>query len=91
MADIHQDLVDSFISITNCSRENAIEYLENTDWKLDQSINLFFESNCQSEKKNLSSKSLEQKKADTVIDQVAHLSKSPTKPIIIPTVIEFQR
>lgn len=84
MAHAHRDLVDYFIALTHCSRENAIEYLENSDWRLDQSLNLFFESN------SPSVKPLESSKARAV-DLVPHASRSPSKSIIIPTVIEFQR
>lgn len=90
-----------FISLTHCSRDNAIEYLEKTKWKLDLSLNLFFENNNNNhvEKSDIRSKRIdapsyqeyENKTNARAFDLVPLLSRSLPKTIIIPTMIEFQR
>ncbi|CAF1083140.1 unnamed protein product [Rotaria sordida] len=69
-----------FISITHCQRDDAIQYLEKTQWRLDQSLNLFFEQDLKQKKSNIHSKCI-----------VAPYQQSSPKTIIIPTMIEFQR
>ena len=100
MSNIRQSLMDYFISLTHCSRENAMEYLNKSDWKLDTALNLFFESNSEISKTNpLVAKPLESsdekydnKTSVRTVDLLRRLAGSTSsKPIIIPTVIEFQR
>lgn len=100
MSNIRQSMMDSFISLTHCSRENAMEYLNKGDWKLDTALDLFFELNSETMKTNPSmAKPLESSyekydntKSVRTIDLLRRLAGPlASKPIIIPTVIEFQR
>ncbi|CAF0923975.1 unnamed protein product [Rotaria sordida] len=87
-----------FISITHCQRDDAIQYLEKTQWRLDQSLNLFFEQDLKQKKSNIHSKCIvapyqqyENKPNARAFDLVPLLPRSSPKTIIIPTMIEFQR
>ena len=51
----HESLIAYFMSITHCQRHNAIQLLEKNNWKLDLSLNLFFEYNCNEETSNIRS------------------------------------
>ena len=99
MSNTREATISYFISITRCEKDNAIEYLERTKWRLDQSLNLFFEN--ESNQKKLSPihtkridapyQQYETKTNARAFDLVPLLSRSLPKTIIIPTMIEFQK
>ncbi len=98
MSHHRESCIAYFISLTHCQRENAIELLEKTKWKLDESLNLFFEHDYNHEKYDIHSKRIdapyqeyENKTNARAFDLVPLLSRSLPKTIIIPTMIEFQR
>lgn len=99
MSDHRESSITYFISITHCQRDHAIQFLEKTKWKLDQSLNLFFEQDNNREKSPIASRRIDAppyQKYETKVnaltfDLIPLSSRSPTKPIIIPTMIEFQR
>jgi hypothetical protein len=88
-----------FISITHCQRDDAIQLLEKTDWKLDLSLNLFFEQDHNHGKSDIQARRIdpphqqyENRTNARAFDLVPLLSRSAVFPtIIIPTMIEFQR
>jgi hypothetical protein len=94
MTDNRESSIAYFISITRSPRDDAIQLLNKTNWRLDRSLNLFFENNCNTEKSNIHSKRIdapyqqyENKPNARAFDLVPLLPKT----IIIPTMIEFQR
>jgi hypothetical protein len=93
-----ESFIAYFISIAHCQRSHAIEFLEKTNWRLDRSLNLFFEHDYNQEKSDIHSKRIdapcqqyENKTNARAFDLVPLLSRSLSKTIIIPTMIEFQR
>ncbi|CAF3703335.1 unnamed protein product [Adineta steineri] len=80
MTDNRESAIAYFISITRCLRDDAIQCLQKHNWRLDQSLNLFFEHEHNQIKSNIHSKRID-----------APYQQSSPKTIIIPTMIEFQR
>jgi hypothetical protein len=98
MSDFRESSIAYFISITHCERDKAIEFLEKSKWRLDQSLNLFFEHDNNQEKSDIHSKRIdapyqqyENKTNARAFDLVPLLSRSLPTTIIIPTMIEFQK
>ncbi|CAF0720458.1 unnamed protein product [Rotaria sp. Silwood1] len=98
MAHNREASIAYFVSITHCQRDDAIQFLEKTQWRLDQSLNLFFEQGLNQEKSNIHSEHIdapyqkyENKPNARAFDLVPLLPRSLPKTIIIPTMIEFQR
>jgi hypothetical protein len=46
MSKQNEAVIAYFVSITHCNREEAIDLLAKHQWKLDQSLNQFFEQDC---------------------------------------------
>jgi hypothetical protein len=95
MPNVRECLIAYFISLTHCQRKDAIEILEKTNWKLDESLNLFFENDYQ---ETIHSKSIdapyqqyEKRTNARAFDLVPLLSRSSSKTIIMPALIEFNR
>ncbi len=98
MSDNRESSIAYFISITRCHRGDAIQFLEKTNWRLDRSLNLFFEYNHNQEKSPIHSKRIdapyqqyENKSNARAFDLIPLLPRSLPTTIIIPTMIEFQR
>ncbi|CAF5046627.1 unnamed protein product, partial [Rotaria magnacalcarata] len=98
MSDNRESSITYFISITHCQRDDAIQFLETTNWRLDRSLNLFFEQDYKRGKSPVHSKrtdapyqQYENKANARDFDLVPISSRSLSKTIIIPTMIEFQR
>jgi hypothetical protein len=98
MPDVRECSIAYFISLTHCQRKDAIELLEKTNWKLDESLNLFFEYYYKQDRSNIHSKSIdapfqqyENRTNARAFDLVPLLSRSSTKTIIMPALIEFNR
>ena len=98
MTDNRESSIAYFISITHCRKNDAIQFLEKTNWRLDRSLNLFFEHDSNQEQSSIQSKRIdapcqqyENKPHARAFDLVPLLSRSSRNTIIIPTMIEFQR
>ena len=81
MSNRSEAIVAYFTSITHCQRDEALQFLERNHWKLDQSLNLFFEPD-----HNRQSLTSHGRRIDAPLP-----SRSSPETIIIPSMIAFQR
>jgi hypothetical protein len=98
MSDEIENSIARFISVTQCERADAIKILEKHDWKVDRTLNSFYEHGHYRDKSCIHSKHVtapyqqyEKKQNARAFDLVPLFPRSSSKTIIIPTMIKFQR
>ena len=89
MADSRESSLAYFISITRSERDEAIAFLEKCHWRLDRSLNLFFERNHKQDKSAV--QKYGSKSNARAFELLPHSSRPSTRTIIIPAMIEFQK
>ncbi|CAF1108070.1 unnamed protein product [Adineta ricciae] len=89
MADSRESSLAYFMSITRSQRDDAIAFLEKCHWRLDRSLNLFFECNHKQDRSSV--QNYESKSNARTLELLPHSSRPSTRKIIIPAMIEFQK
>ena len=89
MTDSREFSLAYFMSITRSQRDDAIAFLKKCHWRLDRSLNLFFECNQKQDRSSV--QKYESKSNARAFELLPHSSRPSTRKIIIPTMIEFQK